>query len=136
MESMDLVSNTCRIITGDGAGSGFFVASGARARVVTNAHVVGGRSTVVVLWQCGDTEFQAVARLMAVDWVADLAVVDLEAGDFLVPGGLKIGSEPCRGESVMVAGFPAPFRYCQVFPAVVSGDEYIAHGNSVRRATL
>ena len=90
-----------QIITPDGgAGSGFIIASD--GRVVTNEHVVGGSGRVTVrIPGAGSYE----ARVLGVDAIADIAIVDIEGGGFTV---LDMGDSDnlSIGEDVVAVGFP------------------------------
>jgi S1-C subfamily serine protease len=82
----------------DSEGSGWVVQ---RGRVVTNAHVVAGASSVVVR-QSGSTSVER-ATLVAFDPSRDLAVLDVT--DLTAPA-LDIGPDLTAGAAAYAAGYP------------------------------
>jgi S1-C subfamily serine protease len=69
--------------TGTGSGTGFLIDKG--GRIVTNSHVVGGNSHVLVRF--GNDQTSLDARVVGSDPSSDLAVVDI--GSKSVPKGVK-----------------------------------------------
>ena len=82
----------------DSEGSGWVVQSG---RVVTNAHVVAGASTIVVREPATDRVERAT--LVAFDPERDLAVLDVT--DLMAPP-LDIGQDVTAGAQTYAAGYP------------------------------
>jgi S1-C subfamily serine protease len=82
----------------DSEGSGWVVQ---RGRVVTNAHVVAGASSVVVR-QAGSSDVER-ATLVAFDPSRDLAVLDVT--DLAAPA-LDIGPDLATGAAAYAAGYP------------------------------
>ena len=91
-----------QIITPDGgAGSGFIIASD--GRVVTNEHLVGGSGRVTVrIPGAGSYE----ARVLGVDAIADLAIVDIEGGGGFTVLDMGDSDDLSIGEDVVAVGFP------------------------------
>ena len=91
-----------QIITPDGgAGSGFIIASD--GRVVTNEHVVGGSGRVTVrIPGAGSYE----ARVLGVDAIADIAIVDIEGGGGFTVLDMGDSDNLSIGEDVVAVGFP------------------------------
>ena len=91
-----------QIITPDGgAGSGFIIASD--GRVVTNEHLVGGSGRVTVrIPGAGSYE----ARVLGVDAIADLAIVDIEGGAGFTVLDMGDSDDLSIGEDVVAVGFP------------------------------
>ena len=91
-----------RIITPDGGvGSGFIIASD--GRVVTNEHVVGGNRRVTVrIPGAGSYE----ARVLGVDAIADLAIVDIDGGAGFTVLDMGDSDNLSIGEDVVAVGFP------------------------------
>ena len=71
------------IRTGTGSGTGFLIDTS--GRIVTNAHVVGGNSRVVVRF--GDDQTSLDGRVVGSDPSSDIAVVDIGANS--IPKGVK-----------------------------------------------
>ena len=90
-----------QIITPDGAGTGFVIASD--GRIVTNEHVVGGHRRVTVRIP-GVGSYQG--RVLGVDAIADLAIVDID--DSIGFTVLDMGDSDgiSIGEDVVAVGFP------------------------------
>ena len=90
-----------QIITGASTGSGFIISADGLA--VTNAHVVGGFASVRVKLAEGG---RYTARVLGVDALADLAVVDITAPDGFQPLALADSDKVSLGETVVAMGFP------------------------------
>ena len=90
-----------QIITPDGIGSGFVIDSD--GLVVTNAHVVQGLSTVEVRFTGGRAYG---GRVLGVDEVADIALLDLSVSRPLKAVALGDSNEIMVGEDVVAMGFP------------------------------
>jgi S1-C subfamily serine protease len=105
----------------DSEGSGWVVAPG---RVVTNAHVVAGASSVVVRESGGTTVDRAT--LVAFDPERDLAVLDVT--DLRAPA-LHLGQNLGAGDSAYAAGYPGdgPFT---ISPQRVR-DQLTARGTDI-----
>ena len=103
MEVVERVTpGVVQIITPDGgAGSGFIIASD--GRVVTNEHLVGGSGRVTVrIPGAGSYE----ARVLGVDAIADLAIVDIEGGAGFTVLDMGDSDNLSIGEDVVAVGFP------------------------------
>ena len=90
-----------QIITPNGAGSGFVIASD--GRVATNKHVVGSHKRVTVRIPGAGSY---AGRVLGADAIADLAIVDIDGeGGFTV---LDMGNSDdlSIGEDVVAVGFP------------------------------
>lgn len=90
-----------QIITPDGIGSGFVIDSD--GLVVTNAHVVQGLSTVEVRFTGGRAYG---GRVLGVDEVADIALLDISVSRPLKAVALGDSNEIMVGEDVVAMGFP------------------------------
>ena len=90
-----------QILTPSGSGSGFIV--DADGRVVTNAHVVQRFSSVEVRLVGGQSY---TGRVLGVDEVADLAVVEIDARRSFEPVTLGDSDLISTGDDVIVVGFP------------------------------
>ena len=97
----DISPSVVQIITPDGNGSGFV--TDADGRIVTNAHVVKGLSEVEVRFTDGRTY---TGRILGVDEVADVALIDIGAYRSLNAIELGDADEIMVGEDVIVMGFP------------------------------
>jgi putative serine protease PepD len=86
---------------GQGEGSG--VVFDGRGDIVTNAHVVGGYSTVTVRSSVGT---QHEARLIGTDTSQDLAVVRTDAGADLKPATFGNSAQLRVGDIVLAIGSP------------------------------
>ena len=98
----DVSPAVVRIVTSDGAsGSGFIIDSVGRA--LTNAHVVQGFSTLEVRLVNGQSY---TGRVLGVDEVADLAVLQIES--LRVFEAVKLGDSDLVsiGDDVIAMGFP------------------------------
>jgi S1-C subfamily serine protease len=105
----------------DSEGSGWVVQ---RGRVVTNAHVVAGASSVVVR-QAGSSDVER-ATLVAFDPSRDLAVLDVT--DLAAPA-LDIGPDLATGAAAYAAGYPGNGPYT-VSPQRVR-DRVTARGTDI-----
>lgn len=105
----------------DSEGSGWIVQ---RGRVVTNAHVVAGASSIVVRESGGTTVDRAT--LVAFDPERDLAVLDVT--DLIAPA-LDIGQDLGAGDQAYAAGYPGdgPFT---ITPQRVR-DQLTARGTDI-----
>lgn len=119
--------NTRRIVTpGKGVGSGCLVnylgSPGRTVVLVTNAHVVGGYTTVTCQDMTGPTAIERSAELLAIDYAHDLAVLRViwEPQDN-IPEGLTLGSCPRLGDLVHLCGFPAGVSTPRLCQGIVSG---------------
>ena len=103
MEVVERVTpGVVQIITPDGgAGSGFIIASD--GRVVTNEHVVGGHRRVTVRIP-GEGSYDG--RVLGVDAIADIAIVDIDGGDGFVVLDMGNSDSLSIGEDVVAVGFP------------------------------
>ena len=94
-------SGVVQITTGSGGGSGFIIDSA--GLVVTNAHVVAGKSRVDI-WLANGRRYEG--KVIERDAFSDLALVQISGGDsfYAIPVG-----EPSRvrvGDEVLALGFP------------------------------
>ena len=90
-----------QIITPDSGGSGFIITSD--GRVVTNEHVVGDHRRVTVrITGAGRYE----GRVLGVDAIADLAIVDIEDGGGFTVLDMGDSDSLSIGEDVVTVGFP------------------------------
>ncbi|HEV7183264.1 MAG TPA: MarP family serine protease [Leifsonia sp.] len=105
----------------DSEGSGWVVSSG---RVVTNAHVVAGASSVVVRESGSATPTRAT--LIAFDPERDLAVLDVSG---LSASPLNLGSDLSSGAPAYAAGYPGNGPYT-VSPERVR-DRITARGTDI-----
>ena len=97
----DISPSVVQIITPDGNGSGFVI--DADGLVLTNAHVVRGLSTAEVRFTGGRTY---TGRILGVDEVADVALLDIRSFGPLEPVALGDSGEIMVGEDVVAMGFP------------------------------
>ena len=97
----DISPSVVQIVTPDGNGSGFVI--DAHGRIVTNAHVVKGLSEVEVRFTGGRTY---TGRILGVDEVADVAIIDINPYRSLKAIELGDADEIMVGEDVIVMGFP------------------------------
>ena len=108
------------ISTPDGTGSGFIIASD--GRIVTNEHVVDAHKRVTVIIP-GKGRHEG--RVLGVDAIADLAIIDIEGSGFTV---LDMGNSDdiSIGEDVVAIGYPSSW--------VLGSDPTITRGvvSSVR----
>ena len=90
-----------QIITPDSVGSGFIIASD--GRVVTNEHVVGAHRRVTVrIPGAGSYD----ARVLGVDAIADLAIVDIDGGGGFTVLDMGDSDNLSIGEDVVAVGYP------------------------------
>ena len=85
--------------------------------IVTNAHVVAGATAVLVQFYDGRVVRGEVTGL---DPVADIAVVRVEPGDFLIPARRATGLRVQRGDRVFAFGSPFGFKF-SMSEGIVSG---------------
>ena len=108
------------ISTPDGTGSGFIIASD--GRIVTNEHVVDAHKRVTVIIP---GKGRQDGRVLGVDAIADLAIIDIEGSGFTV---LDMGNSDdiSIGEDVVAIGYPSSW--------VLGSDPTITRGvvSSVR----
>jgi putative serine protease PepD len=98
-----VLPSVVQIITDSGTGSG--VVYDDKGDIVTNAHVVGSASTVVVLPATGSSQFKA--RVLGVFAADDLAVVRVESGaGSLHPATFGSSKGVTAGEIVLAMGNP------------------------------
>ena len=97
----EISPSVVQIITPTGIGSGFVIDSD--GLIITNAHVVQGLSTVDVRFTGGRTYG---GRVLGVDEVADIALLDLAVTRPLKPVTLGDSNEIMVGEDVVAMGFP------------------------------
>ena len=98
----DVSPAVVQIVTPDGAsGSGFIIDS--NGRVVTNEHVVRGFSSVEVRLVGGQSY---TGRVLGVDEVADLAVVQIESRRSFEAVNLADSDLVSEGDDVVAMGFP------------------------------
>ena len=90
-----------RILTSTGSGSGFIIDED--GLVVTNAHVVDSFRSVTVRLVSGKVYTGDVVSL---DKVADLAIIDLNTSDELVPVPLGDSKLVAVGDNVVAIGYP------------------------------
>lgn len=103
------------IQTGSGSGTGFV--TDASGTIVTNAHVVGGASTVQVQFADDET---LTGRVTGVDRSSDLAVVKVDAGRQLKALSLADSTAVRTGQLAVAIG--SPFGLSQTTTAgIVSG---------------
>ena len=97
----DVSHAVVQILTPSGSGSGFIV--DADGRVVTNAHVVQRFSSVEVRLVGGQSY---TGRVLGVDEVADLAVVEIDARRNFQPVTFGDSDHVSVGDDVIAMGFP------------------------------
>ena len=103
-------------------GSGFFVAPG---YVLTNAHVVGNATEVVVVNKAMGRPFAATVRQVSQDKGQDFALLSVNGASGIVP--LKLAQTVSRTERVSAWGFPgAVTNDDPKFAALLKGDEAAA----------
>ena len=102
MEVVERVTpGVVQIITPDSVGSGFIIASD--GRVVTNEHVVGAHRRVTVrIPGAGSYD----ARVLGVDAIADLAIVDIDGGAGFTVLDMGDSDSLSIGEDVVAVGYP------------------------------
>jgi len=88
------------VVGGDRFGAGAGIVWDAQGLILTNSHVVNGRTPVVMLHD--DREFEA--RLVGRDAEIDLALMEINARD--LPAARVAESEPRVGEMVFAFGHP------------------------------
>ena len=117
-----LSARTLWVGSSDGGGSGFFVVDPSVERehadpgdwyVLTNAHVVGDDSYVIVEWYSDTPPVQA--KVLGKDKIADVALLDARPTDFRSDGisyleqhsaDVYAEDDAQSGEQVIAAGFP------------------------------
>ncbi|RBQ19962.1 serine protease [Spongiactinospora rosea] len=87
--------------TGRGNGSGFVI--DAAGHILTNAHVVSGRSRVTVVFNDGG---RAAARVVGSDAADDLAVLAVDGGRSPAPATLGRSAGVAVGDDVLAVGSP------------------------------
>ena len=103
-------------------GSGFFVAPG---YVLTNAHVVGNATEVVVVNKAMGRPFAATVRQVSQDKGQDFALLSVNGASGIVP--LKLAQTVSRTERVSAWGFPGAVTSDDPkFAALLKGDEAAA----------
>ena len=108
MEVIERVTpGVVHIITPDGTGSGFIISENGLA--VTNEHVVGSHKRVIVRIQ-GGSYSSYDARVLGVDAVADLAVLDIIGGIGLTVVDMGDSDDVSIGEDVVAVGYPISRR--------------------------
>jgi S1-C subfamily serine protease len=110
----------------DSEGSGWVVM---RGRVVTNAHVVAGASSIVVR-ESGSTSVER-ATLVAFDPERDLAVLDVADLD---AAPLDIGTDAAAGDQTYAVGYPGDGRFT-ISPQRVR-DRLTARGTDIYQSGL
>ncbi len=114
--------NTVRIQTDSGVGSGFCIKTDVGILIATNAHVVGIVDSCSYRYLKGPFYHTKQARLVAIDYPHDLALlqpVDEESK----ADGLEIGGPPLPGQAVDVCGFPHGCETPRLLQGCVSGYE-------------
>ncbi len=101
----EVTPGVVQIVAGSARGSGFII--DADGWVVTNEHVVRGFHTVTV-WVVGGESY--TGRVLGIDEVADLAVVEILASHKFDPVELGDSDTLAVGEEVTVVGFPISDR--------------------------
>ena len=101
----EVTPGVVQIVAGSNRGSGFII--DADGWVVTNEHVVRGFHTVTV-WVVGGESY--TGRVLGIDEVADLAVVEILASHKFDPVELGDSDTLAVGEEVTVVGFPISDR--------------------------
>ena len=97
----DVTPGVVQIVASSSTGSGFII--DADGRVVTNEHVVRGFQSVTVRISGGQSY---TGRVLGVDEVADLALVEILASRKFDPVELGDSDEVAVGEEVAAMGFP------------------------------
>ena len=113
-----------RVSTFDSIGTGFFIRDPSRSSdwyIVTNAHVVGGNDYVAVSWYYHGIPDLNRVRVLGVDEVTDVALLDVGPNDFDWSGteypnglaylndwgdGIRISADVRQGAEVLAMGFP------------------------------
>ncbi len=121
--------NTVRIDTPKGVGSGCVIDYkstpywAGRKLLVTNAHVVDGFTEAAYSWISESFTCSATARLIAIDYIHDLAVLELDPQQIPHPdtGGLQVGTSPVPGQTVTMCGFPLGCDTPRLARGIVSG---------------
>jgi S1-C subfamily serine protease len=88
-----------------------------RGHIITNAHVVAGARAVIVQFHDGRVQ---EATLVGADQDSDIAVIKVEAGDYLFPARRASGERLQRGERVFAFGSPFGFKF-SMSEGIVSG---------------
>lgn len=122
-------NNTVRINTLKGVGSGCVIDYksapywAGRKLLVTNAHVVDGFAEAEYSWISESFKYSATARLIAIDYIHDLAVLELDPQQIPHPDneGLQLGTSPFPGETVTICGFPRGCDTPRLARGIVSG---------------
>ncbi len=115
-----------QILTITSSGSGFIIDTD--GRVVTNQHVVGSNQSVTVRMY-GGTEYQA--KVLGVDAVADLAIVDIDGGQNLQPLPLGDSDSVQVGEEVVAIGYPLGQQSQTITRGIISGLRPNHYGTDV-----
>jgi S1-C subfamily serine protease len=88
-----------------------------KGHIVTNAHVVGPASRITVQFFDGRVE---LADVVGTDPMTDVAVIKVDAGDYLVPSRRATGERVRRGDRVFAFGSPFNFKF-SMSEGIVSG---------------
>ena len=93
--------------------------------LVTNAHVVDGCVECTYSWAEGLFKKRGVAKLLAIDYIHDLAILELDKQSIPHESkrALQIGESPQPGQIVTVCGFPRGCESPRVAQGMVSGYE-------------
>ena len=123
-----LAPSVVAVLTPGGEGSG--VVWNDDGIIVTNAHVVGPHDEAVVAFADGK---RSPARVVAVDTVVDLAVLDAERDD--LPAATFADALPVVGELAIAVGNPLGFENT-VTAGVISGVQRAIPGSATQTQSL
>ncbi|MER7175027.1 S1C family serine protease [Streptomyces mesophilus] len=112
-----------------GQGSGFVFDS--EGRILTNAHVVGESSQVVVVLQSGR---RVPAQVLGTDPALDVAVLRPESTRGLSPARLAPDAEPAVGDTVLAIGSPLGLSGTVTSGIVSALDRKVSLGDGDQRA--
>lgn len=124
----ELAPSVVTVLAPGGQGSG--VVWSEDGVIVTNAHVVGPSDEVLVAFADGK---RSAARVVAVDALVDLAVLDAERGD--LPAATFADSLPVVGELAIAVGNPLGFENT-VTAGVISGLQRAIPGSGTQTQAL
>ncbi len=124
----ELAPSVVTVLAPGGQGSG--VVWSEDGVIVTNAHVVGPSDEVLVAFADGK---RSPARVVAVDALVDLAVLDAERGD--LPAATFADSLPAVGELAIAVGNPLGFENT-VTAGVISGLQRAIPGSATQTHAL
>ena len=136
------------VSSSDGQGTGFFIVDPSNRSdwyVVTNAHVVGSSEFVTVSWAYEEVPDLPNVRVLGLDQLADVALLDVTPDDFDLSGidwssgvaflnywghGITTSADIRLGAEVIALGFPDGGGGRTITRGVVSAENVYLYGMS------